>query len=187
MSSSKEVLQTFITSNVSFACMTSLWVLPLVLSKKLRDVETIPPVKLKSFNWTVGKGKMSKCASHNLHRRFVEVQIPHTEDIHCLPRITFAFNLACSSWTVNRKQFPLHPAYATTFNGSQGLTLEKMVLDLRTDSFAHGQLYTALSRVHGILNSVILIGLNAHINEYLHVPILSPVFCAFEPAICNQS
>ncbi|KAG2056793.1 ATP-dependent DNA helicase PIF1, partial [Suillus hirtellus] len=46
-----------------------------------------------------------------------------------------------------RKQFPLRPAYATTFNGCQGLTLEKAVLDLRTDSFAHGQLYTALSRV----------------------------------------
>ncbi|KAG2742226.1 hypothetical protein P692DRAFT_201725486, partial [Suillus brevipes Sb2] len=51
--------------------------------------------------------------------------------------------------TVNRKQFPLRPAYATTFNGSQGLTLQKAVLDLRTDSFAHGQLYTALSRVRG--------------------------------------
>ncbi|KAG2076050.1 hypothetical protein BDR04DRAFT_1149760 [Suillus decipiens] len=36
-----------------------------------------------------------------------------------------------------------YPAYATTFNESQGLTLEKAVLDLRTDSFAHDQLYTA--------------------------------------------
>ncbi|KAG2069095.1 hypothetical protein BDR04DRAFT_1022412, partial [Suillus decipiens] len=42
-----------------------------------------------------------------------------------------------SSWTANRKQFPLRPVYATTFNGSQGLTLEKAVLDLRADSFAH--------------------------------------------------
>ena len=29
----------------------------------------------------------------------------------------------------------------------QGLTLARMVLDLRTDLFAHAQLYTALSRV----------------------------------------
>ena len=29
----------------------------------------------------------------------------------------------------------------------QGLTLARTVLDLRTDLFAHGQLYTALSRV----------------------------------------
>ncbi|KAG2345118.1 hypothetical protein BDR05DRAFT_881042, partial [Suillus weaverae] len=46
------------------------------------------------------------------------VQILQTEEIRCLPRITFTFNLASSSWTVNRKQFPLRPAYATTFNGS---------------------------------------------------------------------
>ncbi|KAG2130849.1 hypothetical protein DEU56DRAFT_740439, partial [Suillus clintonianus] len=82
-----------------------------------------------------------------LHNRFVEVQIPATGEIHCLPRITFSFNPARSSWTVNRKQFPLRPAYATTFNGSQGLTLQRAVVDVRTDGFAHGQLYTALSRV----------------------------------------
>jgi ATP-dependent exoDNAse (exonuclease V) alpha subunit len=84
---------------------------------------------------------------NSLHRRFVEVEIPRTGELHCLPRITFSFNPARSSWTVNRKQFPLRPAYATTFNGCQGLTLQRAVLDLRTDSFAHGQLYTALSRV----------------------------------------
>ncbi|KAG2337535.1 hypothetical protein BDR05DRAFT_770200 [Suillus weaverae] len=60
-----------------------------------------------------------------LHRRFVEVQIPNTGEVHCLPRITSAFNPARSSWTVNRKQFPLQPAYPTTFNGSQGLTLRR--------------------------------------------------------------
>ncbi|KIK34596.1 hypothetical protein CY34DRAFT_38960, partial [Suillus luteus UH-Slu-Lm8-n1] len=64
-----------------------------------------------------------------------------------LPRITFSFNPARSSWTVNRKQFPLRPAYAMTFNGSQGLMLTWAVVDVRTDSFAHGQLYTALPRV----------------------------------------
>lgn len=82
-----------------------------------------------------------------LHRRFVEVQTAQTGEIHCLPRITFAFNPPRLSWTVNRRQFPLRAAYATTFNGSQGLTLRRAVLDLRTDVFTHGQLYTALSRV----------------------------------------
>ncbi|KAG1877063.1 hypothetical protein C8R48DRAFT_591067, partial [Suillus tomentosus] len=77
----------------------------------------------------------------------VEVEIPQTGETHCLPRITFSFNPPRCSWTVNRKQFPLRPAYATTFNSCQGLTLQKAVLDLRTDSFTHGQPYTALSRV----------------------------------------
>jgi len=82
-----------------------------------------------------------------LHRRFVEVQLPNATETHCIPHITFTFNPRGSSWTVNRKRFPLRAAYATTFNGSQGLTLARAVLDLRSDSFAHGQLYTALSRV----------------------------------------
>jgi hypothetical protein len=48
---------------------------------------------------------------------------------------------------MNRTQFPLRAAYATTFNASQALTLRCTVLDLRNDAFAHGQLYTELSRV----------------------------------------
>jgi hypothetical protein len=82
-----------------------------------------------------------------LHRRFLEVQISNTTETHCLPRITFAFNPRGSNWTVNRTQFPLRAAYATTFNVSQALTLHCTVLDLRNDAFAHGQLYTALSNV----------------------------------------
>ncbi|KAG2342881.1 hypothetical protein BDR05DRAFT_328500 [Suillus weaverae] len=74
-------------------------------------------------NLSVEKGlvRNARVCIMSLHRRFVEVHIPQTEEIHCLPRITCAFNPPCSSWTVNRKQFPLRPAYATTFNGSQGL------------------------------------------------------------------
>ena len=77
---------------------------------------------------------------------FVEVQIPNATEIHCLPRITFSFNLQGSSWTVNRRQFPLRAAYAMTFNGSQDLTVQRAVIDLRNDLF-DGQLYTILSRV----------------------------------------
>jgi len=64
-----------------------------------------------------------------------------------LSKINFEFNPNRSSWTVLRKQFPLRLAYATTFNSSQGLTLDRMVIDLRQGVFAHGQLYTALSRI----------------------------------------
>jgi hypothetical protein len=70
-------------------------------------------------------------------------------DLHEYPlsRINFEFNPNRSSWTVLRKQFPLRLAYATTFNSSQGLTLDRMVIDLRQGAFAHGQLYAALTRV----------------------------------------
>ena len=82
-----------------------------------------------------------------LHRRFVEVQKLDDNEVHCLPRITFAFQPHGTDWTVVRKQFPLRLAYATTFNSCQGLTLTRAAIDLRIDPFAHGQLYTALSRV----------------------------------------
>ncbi|KAG2076746.1 hypothetical protein BDR04DRAFT_1044225 [Suillus decipiens] len=78
---------------------------------------------------------------------FIKVQLINTFESRCIPCINFAFHSNRSSWTVNRRQFPLRPAYATTFNGYQGSTLTRTVLDFRTDPFTHGQLYTALSRV----------------------------------------
>jgi len=57
---------------------------------------------------------------------------------------------------VHHLQFPLCLAYATTFNGCQGLTLDKTVLDLCCEVFAHGQLYTVLSQIHQWDDSCIL-------------------------------
>ncbi|PVF90961.1 hypothetical protein CPB86DRAFT_720334, partial [Serendipita vermifera] len=41
-------------------------------------------------------------------------------------------------------------------NSCQGMTLDKVVIDLRTDVFAHGQLYTALSRIRSREDAFIL-------------------------------
>ena len=66
---------------------------------------------------------------------------------HLIPRIHFEFEPPNTNFTIIRKQLPLRLAYATTFHSCQGLTLDRVVLDIRTQVFAHGQLYTALSRV----------------------------------------
>lgn len=44
------------------------------------------------------------------------------------------------------EQFPVALAYATTIHKSQGMTLEKVIINLGNGSFSHGQTYVALSR-----------------------------------------
>ncbi|KAH9940494.1 uncharacterized protein BXZ73DRAFT_88722 [Epithele typhae] len=63
-----------------------------------------------------------------------------------ISRIPFTTKLE-SGHTLVRRQFPLAPAYATTFNSCQGLTLDVVGVDLTRPVFSHGQLYTALSRI----------------------------------------
>ncbi|XP_078449987.1 ATP-dependent DNA helicase Pif1-like [Lampetra planeri] len=48
---------------------------------------------------------------------------------------------------LQRKQFPIVPAFAMTINKAQGQTVHNLALYLPTPCFSHGQLYVALSRV----------------------------------------
>lgn len=52
-------------------------------------------------------------------------------------------------------QYPVKLAWAVTIHKSQGLTFEKVIIDIGRGTFSHGQLYVALSRCTS-LNGIVL-------------------------------
>ena len=104
---------------------------------------------LRNFSVDKGLVKNRRVIVLELGLRIITVQCIHNGalgDIVHLPRITFEEQLH-NGHTLQRLQFPIAPAYATTFNSCQGLTLNRIGIDLSYPVFSHGQLYTALSRI----------------------------------------
>ena len=64
-----------------------------------------------------------------------------------ITRIDFVSNGHDTPIPFRRRQFPLRLAFAMTINKSQGQTLDRVGLYLRSPIFAHGQLYVVFSRV----------------------------------------
>lgn len=48
------------------------------------------------------------------------------------------------------QQFPVRLAWAATTHKSQGLSLDRAIVNLERDPFAYGQLYVALSRLRSL-------------------------------------
>ncbi|GBO06653.1 hypothetical protein AVEN_95027-1 [Araneus ventricosus] len=62
------------------------------------------------------------------------------------PRIEFASSDVNLPFVLNRRQFPLIPAYTMTINKSQEKTFDLVAIYLGEPVFPHGRLYVALSR-----------------------------------------
>jgi len=97
--------------------------------------------------------KNMQCVVEAVGRRLITIRLIRPDngnraDAHTtiLPRILIEARLP-SGHTLVRRQFPLALAYATTFNRCQGLTLDRIAIDLTRPVFSHGQLYTSLSRI----------------------------------------
>lgn len=74
-------------------------------------------------------------------------------------------------------QLPLKPAYAMTIHKSQGMSVDSVLIKLGNGCFAHGQLYTALSRCRSLKN------LRIDRNIYVEDIIINPVVVDFYRSI----
>jgi hypothetical protein len=72
---------------------------------------------------------------------------PSDADVTFIPRTWSTVADGTSAVAFRRRQFPVSPGYVTTIHRQQGATLIRAGLWLNTSIFAHGLLYTALSRV----------------------------------------
>ena len=63
-----------------------------------------------------------------------------------IPCITITPSAEQIAFEMNWRQFPVCLAFSMTINKAQGQSVNHVGLDLRTDVFAHGQLYVALSQ-----------------------------------------
>ncbi|GBO20953.1 hypothetical protein AVEN_109677-1 [Araneus ventricosus] len=67
-------------------------------------------------------------------------------DVVFLSRIKLATSDVNPQFVLNRRQFPLIPAYTMTTNKSQGQTFDHVGIYLDEPVFSHGQPYVALPR-----------------------------------------
>jgi ATP-dependent DNA helicase PIF1 len=108
---------------------------------------------LRNFSISKGLVKNVRVVITQLGTRLITVRIiqdntlgQQMDEEILLLRITFT-HILHSGHTLCRRQFPLMPAYCTTFNSCQGLNLDAVAVDLTRPVFSHGQLYTVLSRI----------------------------------------
>lgn len=90
----------------------------------------------------------------SLARGHIDVRLPDGATVQVEPvewqDIRYAFDEKTRSIveevTGTFTQFPLMPAWAVTIHKAQGLTLDRVLVDLGRGAFAEGQVYVALSR-----------------------------------------
>ena len=92
----------------------------------------------------------TRCVITKLSANTIEARISHGRyaghDI-IIPRIPLIPSNSTLPFEFRRLQFPVALCFAMTINKSQGQTFKAVGVDLTNESFTHGMLYVALSRV----------------------------------------
>ncbi|XP_054259511.1 uncharacterized protein LOC128984236 [Macrosteles quadrilineatus] len=103
---------------------------------------------MRNLNIDSGLVNGTKVIITAISPRLITARLPGKTEPICIPRIQFVFPFVEGSpLRVRRLQFPLMLAYSMTGHKSQGQTIDRVGVDLRSDCFTHGQLYVLLSRV----------------------------------------
>ena len=105
----------------------------------------------------------TRCVITKLSANTIEARISHGRyaghDI-IIPRIPLIPSNSALPFEFRRLQFPVALCFAMTINKSQGQTFKAVGVDLTNESFTHGMLYVALSRVGSPNCLTLLVGGN---------------------------
>ncbi len=124
-------------------------ILRLKLSAQVMFVKNDP--KRQFVNGTIGKvvkleaDAITIMVEENDQRRYVEVEPLDWEILRYRQSIT-APDAIETEVIGTFQQYPLRLAWAITIHKSQGKTFDKVIIDLDSGAFEHGQTYVALSR-----------------------------------------
>ncbi|MDE5688378.1 MAG: AAA family ATPase [Paramuribaculum sp.] len=81
-------------------------------------------------------------------------------------------------------QLPLKPAYAITIHKSQGMSVDAVMIKLGNGCFAHGQLYTALSRCRSLKN--LRIDRSIYVEDIIINPVVADFYRSMEAVAHKQ-
>lgn len=127
-----------------------------------------PMCLMRNINTAKGMAKNKRCYVIERTQNCVVVEF-EDKTTATIPRINFQGETDGIIFT--RHQIPLKPIFAGTIHKSQGLTLDRVVVDMRSKFWEHGQLYVALSRIRNPCNLCILLPENKEDNDSKIEPI----------------